>query len=80
MRTIILNLFGRFICASLLLSFSALAVAQGRVAIEVASLGPQIGDSVPTFKLNDQHRQPQTLESISGPNGTMLLFHRSADW
>jgi peroxiredoxin len=50
------------------------------VAIDVASLGPQIGERVPEFALPDQAGRIQTLDSIRGPNGTMLLFHRSADW
>ena len=54
--------------------------AQSRTAIEVASLGPQVGEQVPGFSLPDQNGQVQTLESILGPNGAMLLFHRSADW
>ena len=54
--------------------------AQSRTVIEVASLGPQVGEQVPGFSLPDQNGQVQTLESILGPNGAMLLFHRSADW
>ena len=54
--------------------------AEVRVAIDVASLGPQIGERVPDFALPDQAGRIQTLDSIRGPNGTMLLFHRSADW
>ena len=54
--------------------------AEARVAIDVASLGPQIGERVPDFALPDQAGRIQTLDSIRGPNGTMLLFHRSADW
>ena len=54
--------------------------AEGRVAIDVASLGPQIGERVPDFALPDQAGRIRTLDSIRGPNGTMLLFHRSADW
>jgi hypothetical protein len=80
MRTNILKVLGRVVYAALLLSLPALAAAQGRNVIEVANLGPQIGDSVPPFSLRDQHGQNQTLDSIAGPNGTMLLFHRSADW
>ena len=53
---------------------------QARTPIEVASLGPQIGEQVPDFSLPDQNGQIQTLESILGPRGAMLLFHRSADW
>jgi peroxiredoxin len=48
--------------------------------VDVHSLGPQVGDSVPDFQLPDQNGNTHTLDSIMGPNGAMLLFHRSADW
>ena len=51
-----------------------------RTPIDLASLGPQVGERVPGFSLPDQNGQIRTLESILGPNGAMLLFHRSADW
>ena len=57
----------------------ALAI-QSRTPIDVASLGPQVGDRVPEFSLPDQHGEMRTLESVLGPNGALLLFHRSADW
>jgi hypothetical protein len=66
--------------AILLLGFSTLAAAQTREKIEVASLGPQVGERVPDFSLPDQNGRMHTLDSIMGPNGAMLLFHRSADW
>ena len=53
---------------------------QSRTPIDVASLGPQVGERVPDFSLPDQHRRERTLKSILGPNGAILLFHRSADW
>ena len=53
---------------------------QDRTPIDVASLGPQVGERVPEFSLRDQNGRIQTLESILGPNGAILLFHRSADW
>ncbi len=53
---------------------------QPRTPIEVASLGPQIGEQVPDFSLPDQNGTVRTLDDIMGPNGAMLLFHRSADW
>ena len=53
---------------------------QSRAPIDVASLGPQVGEQVPEFSLPDQNGEMRTLESISGPRGAMLLFHRSADW
>ncbi len=53
---------------------------QSRTPIDVASLGPQVGEQVPAFSLPDQNGRVRTLESILGPRGAMLLFHRSADW
>ncbi len=47
---------------------------------DVDQFGPQVGDIVPAFNLPDQTGQMQTLESIMGPNGAMLVFSRSADW
>ena len=51
-----------------------------RTRIDVSQLGPQVGERVPDFSLPDQNGQLHTLASIMGPNGAMLLFHRSADW
>ena len=53
---------------------------QSRTPVEVALLGPQVGEQVPSFSLPDQNGRVRTLESIMGRNGAMLLFHRSADW
>ncbi len=53
---------------------------QSRTPIDVASLGPQVGEQVPSFSLRDQNGRVRTLESIMGRNGAMLLFHRSANW
>jgi hypothetical protein len=42
--------------------------------------GPAVGQPVPDFSLPDQSGRTQTLKSVSGPKGTMLVFFRSADW
>ena len=54
--------------------------AQERQPVDLSSLGPQVGERVPDFALPDQHGAIQTLDSIMGERGAMLLFHRSADW
>ena len=54
--------------------------AQEREPIDLSSLGPQVGEKVPDFALTDQHGNVQTLDSIMGQKGAMLVFHRSADW
>ena len=56
------------------------AASPARTRIDVSKLGPQVGDRVPDFALNDQHDKTQTLQSIMGPKGAMLVFIRSADW
>ncbi len=53
---------------------------QSRTPIEVALLGPQVGEHVPSFSLPDQNGRVRTLQSIMGRNGAMLLFYRSASW
>ena len=54
--------------------------AQDREAVDVASLGPQVGEKIPDFALPDQRGRIQTRDSIMGERGAMLVFHRSADW
>ena len=51
-----------------------------RQKIDVSKLGPQVGERVPDFSLPDQNGKTQTLQSIMGPKGAMLVFIRSADW
>ena len=48
--------------------------------IDVSKLGPQVGQRVPDFSLKDQNGKTETLQSIMGPKGAMLVFIRSADW
>ncbi len=42
--------------------------------------GPEVGQPVPAFSAMDQNGQTQTLDSVMGPKGAMLVFFRSADW
>jgi hypothetical protein len=56
------------------------AVSTARTKIDVSKLGPQVGDRVPDFALKDQTGKTQTVQSIMGPKGAMLVFIRSADW
>jgi hypothetical protein len=45
-----------------------------------AGSGPGVGDRVPDFAGTDQLGRTQTLKSIMGPKGAVLVFYRSADW
>ena len=49
-------------------------------AVAVQRLGPQVGQGAPDFALQDQFGRTQTLSSIMGPKGALLVFFRSADW
>jgi hypothetical protein len=54
--------------------------SSARPKIDVSKLGPQVGERVPDFRLNDQNGKTWTLQSIMGSKGAMLVFVRSADW
>lgn len=49
-------------------------------SIEVMSIGIAVGQKAPAFSLIDQFGKIQTLDTLRGANGTVLLFFRSADW
>ena len=69
-------------------ALTALLIASGPIgqaqppapAVDTASLGPQVGAAVPPISGVDQFGQTQSLASLSGPKGLMLVFSRSADW
>jgi len=42
--------------------------------------GPEIGERIPDFEAYDQHGNLVGLNDVMGPNGAMVVFHRSADW
>ena len=70
-----------YFVATLALFLSLPLGAQGtRTRIDVSKLGPQVGERVPDFTLVDQTGKEQTLQSIMGRRGAMLVFIRSADW
>lgn len=54
--------------------------AQQAQTVDVTTLGPQVGQKAITFQLPDQQGRPQSLASVAGPKGTMLVFFRSSDW
>lgn len=46
----------------------------------LTSIGLPVGQKAPTFSAPDQFGNPQTLNTLKGSKGTVLLFFRSADW
>lgn len=49
-------------------------------SIELMSIGLAAGQKAPPFSVHDQFGHLQTLDTLRGTNGTVLLFFRSADW
>ena len=49
-------------------------------SIELISIGLGVGQRAPAFSARDQFGRVQTLDTLRGPKGTVLLFFRSADW
>ena len=48
--------------------------SRGRVS------GPEVGERIPDFEAYDQNGALVSLQDVMGPNGAMVVFHRSADW
>jgi peroxiredoxin len=48
--------------------------------IDVSRLGPQVGQVVPDFSLQDGQGKVWTRDSLMGSKGAMLVFSRSVDW
>ena len=70
-------------CAVLLAALAiapALSGTQPAVSVDTSTLGPQVGTAAPALSGIDQFGATQTLASLSGPKGLMLVFNRSADW
>ncbi len=42
--------------------------------------GPAVGSTIPMLAANDQTGTPQSLASLAGDKGLLLVFSRSADW
>jgi hypothetical protein len=69
----------RCIVLALLLATAAAHAQQPRT-IDVTTLGPKLGETVPDFSAPDQHGTTRRLSTLLGPKGALLVFYRSADW
>ena len=57
------------------------AGAAGRLlAQSAAAPGPAVGAAIPPISALDQYGKRRSFADLTGPNGLLLLFHRSADW
>jgi hypothetical protein len=66
------------------LAVALLAVCGGMLLaqqpVDMSLLGPGIGTAAPAFSGRDQYGKTQTLDTMMGSEGLMLVFFRSADW
>ena len=53
---------------------------EGSTSVPSFPTGPQVGERIPAFAVVDRLGRRQTFDSLKGPRGLLLLFHRSADW
>ena len=62
---------------TLLAAILALAAAAPPPAYDI---GPAVGATVPALQVTDAAGKSQTIKSLSGPKGVVLVFFRSAKW
>ena len=73
----------RKLLGAVLVAFLAQATppAQAQSTAEpTVRTGIAVGTKIPHFELTDHRGKRQTFETLRGPKGLLLLFHRSADW
>jgi hypothetical protein len=46
----------------------------------LTGIGLNVGQKAPAFTARDQFGKEQSLATLRGPKGTVILFFRSADW
>ncbi len=47
--------------------------------VEIAT-GPEVGTKIPDIQTLDQHGKIRSFEDLSGSEGLLILFYRTADW
>jgi hypothetical protein len=65
---------------TLVSSTDADSAAVRKLLSDSSAIGLAAGASAPEFTLKDQNGQERDRSSLSGPNGLVLVFFRSADW
>ena len=76
----IVNYFQRN--ARILLAIFALSLTHLATANEehAANWGPKVGTTAPMLEAEDQAGKTQTLSSLKGSKGLLVVFNRSVDW
>jgi hypothetical protein len=67
----------RWLIAGALAGMAPLALADAEYA---AAWGPSVGSTAPLLSANDQDGKLQTLATLTGSRGLLVVFNRSVDW
>ena len=70
----------RYSAVALAIALLAFMPPLSEAADAPISTGPDVGTPIPEFEARDQHGVLRSFEDLSGPEGLMLLFYRTADW
>ncbi len=65
--------------AALAVAFTMSVLVQAQLP-DLSTVGPKIGTAAHDFGGIDQFGRAQTLQTLMGRDGLMLVFFRSADW
>lgn len=72
-----LHRFGSWLAA---VALAAAAQAASADADYAAAWGPSVGTAAPLLAAEDQDGMQQTLATLTGANGLLVVFNRSVDW
>jgi hypothetical protein len=79
-RELKMRSFNILILAVCLFALGCRSDKSSSVRPTTSSTGSNIGQKMPGFNACDQFGRDVSSDSLKGPNGTVLLFFRSADW
>ncbi|MDE0626889.1 MAG: hypothetical protein OXH99_10865 [Bryobacterales bacterium] len=60
--------------------FAAAGMMMAAASLYASTAGPEAGSAIPSFEAVDQAGETRSFEDLTGENGLLLLFFRSADW
>ena len=70
----------RFGCWLAAVALAAVAQAASADSDYAAAWGPSVGTTAPLLAAADQDGTQQTLATLTGANGLLVVYNRSVDW
>jgi len=68
------------VLSALVLAMTPLPPSAASPGVDPSTLGPAVGQPIPRFEAPDQDGRQRDFASLTGPEGLVLVFFRSADW